>query len=77
MTQAGTPQPDALEARVANLELLMQFMAETQRIMADNIVKLTEHQQRYEDDMKQVNERLDVQQGQIKVMLERLLGESK
>jgi methylmalonyl-CoA mutase cobalamin-binding subunit len=82
MTQAE-PAANPLEPRLANMEVLIQYMAQTQRSIADNIVLMTENlvvlnqsQQRHEQEMKQINERLDVQQGQIKLLLDRLLGQS-
>jgi nicotinamide riboside kinase len=68
--------PDNLVPRVANLENLMQYMAETQRQLAAT-------NQRQEDEIKLLRQMLQkhdetivVMQGQIGLLLQKLLGNS-
>ena len=89
--------PDNLVPRVANLESLMQYMAETQRQLASNIGVLTtvlqkqderisrneeeiqimrQILQRFEERLENFNETILVMQGQIGLLLQKLLGNS-
>jgi hypothetical protein len=70
-----------LEPRLANLETLFAFMVETQGRIAENITTLTQVQSqmadsqiRHDREIERLNERAEVQEGQIKILLERLLG---
>jgi hypothetical protein len=76
-----------LEPRIANLEALFAYMVETQSRMAENMTTLTqvqaqmaESQIRHDREieivvnrMDELNERTKVQEGQIKILIERLL----
>jgi hypothetical protein len=82
--------PDNLVPRVANLENLMQYMAETQRQLASNIGVLTTVLQKQDERiahneeeiqimrqmLKNYDETILVMQGQIGLLLNKLLGNS-
>jgi CII-binding regulator of phage lambda lysogenization HflD len=53
-----TAQP--LEPRLANLETLISYMAETQRMMAENITKLTESQLILQERQSETDERFNI-----------------
>ena len=77
-----------LTPRVSNLETLMQYMAQTQRELsanqgvlttivqqqAEEIQLLRQIVQNHEEDKKRFDETIGVMQGQIRLLLERLLG---
>ncbi|MCS6958566.1 MAG: hypothetical protein RMK91_00755 [Pseudanabaenaceae cyanobacterium SKYGB_i_bin29] len=72
-----------LGARINNIELLIQYMAQTQRELASNQELLTTIVQQQAEEiqlLRQILQRHDetigVMQGQIKLLLERLLGNS-
>jgi len=75
--------PDNLVPRVANLENLMQYMAETQRQLSVNQQLLTTIVQKQDEEIKVLREMLKkhdetivVMQGQIGLLLNKLLGNS-
>jgi len=77
-----------LTPRVSNLETLMEYMAQTQRELsanqgvlttivqqqAEEIQLLRQIVQNHEEDKKRFDETIGVMQGQIRLLLERLLG---
>ncbi|MFN3361632.1 MAG: hypothetical protein ACK421_09435 [Pseudanabaenaceae cyanobacterium] len=77
-----------LGVRVNNIELLIQYMAQTQRDLSTNQELLTNILQRQDERMQQQAEEIQllrqilqrheetigVMQGQIRILLERLLG---
>ncbi len=70
-----------LGARVNNIELLVQYMAETQRELSSNQALLTTIVQQQAEEiqlLRQILQRheetIGVMQGQIRILLERLLG---
>ncbi|MFN3361634.1 MAG: hypothetical protein ACK421_09445 [Pseudanabaenaceae cyanobacterium] len=77
-----------LGARVNNIELLVQYMAETQRELSSNQALLTtivqqqaeeiqllrQILQQHEERLQRYDETILVMQGQIRILLERLLG---
>ncbi|MCS6958567.1 MAG: hypothetical protein RMK91_00760 [Pseudanabaenaceae cyanobacterium SKYGB_i_bin29] len=79
-----------LGARINNIELLIQYMAQTQRELASNqellttivqqqaeeIQLLRQIVERHEEHLRRYDETIGVMQGQIKLLLERLLGNS-
>jgi len=72
-----------LTPRVSNLETLMQYMAQTQRELSANQGVLTTIVQQQAEEiqlLRQIIQRHDetigVMQGQIRLLLERLLGNS-
>jgi len=75
--------PDNLVPRVANLENLMQYMAETQRQLSVNQQLLTTIVQKQDEEIKVLREMIKkhdetivVMQGQIGLLLNKLLGNS-
>ena len=75
--------PDNLVPRVANLESLMQYMAETQRQLSVNQQLLTTIVQKQDEEIKVLREMIKkhdetivVMQGQIGLLLNKLLGNS-
>ncbi|MFN3362291.1 MAG: hypothetical protein ACK421_12840 [Pseudanabaenaceae cyanobacterium] len=77
----NSQNPDNLVPRVANLETLMQYMAETQRQLSANqqvLTTIVQNQQAEIQELKEMWKRHDetvvVMQGQIKLLLEKLLG---
>jgi len=68
--------PDNLVPRVANLENLMQYMAETQRQLSANLQVLTRIVQEQGEQIKSQQETIMVMQGQIGLLLNKLLGNS-
>jgi|GEM_PF-5458240 hypothetical protein len=77
-----------LTPRVSNLETLMQYMAQTQRELSSNQQLLTTILQRQDEEiqllrqlvqnhevrLQRFEETIEVMQGQIRLLLERLLG---
>ena len=77
-----------LTPRVSNIETLMQYMAQTQRELSSNqellttivqqqaeeIQLLRQIVQRHEEHLQRYDETIGVMQGQIRLLLERLLG---
>ena len=70
-----------LTPRVSNIETLMQYMAQTQRELSSNQELLTTIVQQQAEEiqlLRQIVQRHDetigVMQGQIRLLLERLLG---
>ncbi|MEI6327780.1 MAG: hypothetical protein WCP16_01010 [Pseudanabaena sp. ELA645] len=61
-----------LEPRVANLETLISYIAETQRMMADNITKLTESQIRLEQRQSETDNRFNVLLDEVRHLSQRL-----
>jgi hypothetical protein len=68
--------PDNLVPRVTNLENLMQYMAETQRQLSANLQILTNIVQEQGEQIKSQQETIMVMQGQIGLLLNKLLGNS-
>ncbi len=70
-----------ITARVSNLKTLMQYMAETQRELSSNQQLLTTIVQQQAEEIQLLrqmlqrhDETIGVMQGQIRVLWERLLG---
>jgi hypothetical protein len=61
-----------LEPRVANLGTLISYIAETQRMMADNITKLTESQIRLEQRQSETDNRFNVLLDEVRHLSQRL-----
>jgi len=61
-----------LEPRVANLETLISYIAETQRMMADNITKLTESQISLEQRQAETDNRFNVLLDEVRHLSQRL-----
>jgi len=68
--------PDNLVPRVANLENLMQYMAETQRQLALTNQMQEEEIKLLREMLQRHNETIVVMQGQIGLLLNKLLGNS-
>jgi TolA-binding protein len=64
--------PDNLVPRVANLESLMQYMAETQRQLASNIGVLTTVLQKQDEVLQRQEERIKQNEDEIAVMRQML-----
>jgi len=72
---------EKLTLRVSNIETLMQYMAQTQRELSSNqeiITTIVQQQAEETQLLRQIIQRHDeaigVMQGQIRLLLERLLG---
>ncbi len=61
-----------LEPRVANMETLISYIAETQRMMADNIAKLTESQIRLEQRQAETDDRFNVLLNEVRHLSQKL-----
>ena len=61
-----------LEPRVANIETLISYIAETQRMMADNITKLTESQIWLEQRQAETDDRFNVLLDEVRHLSQKL-----
>lgn len=63
---------ESLEPRLANIETLIAYMAETQRMMAENITKLTESQVRLEKRQAETDDRFNILLNEVRHLSQRL-----